>query len=167
MVRDSVHTKESETLTAIRPTSRIAALQGAVFETALAVWSFVYGILVLSDHFLEDFHPTGRIGMLAAPFTWAMGLLFLTGATAVLVSFLCRRRTLGELMSIERIGLSLLGGAWLAYGIGVLTAETEDITAWSSAIAVVGALAIRWTAVRREAQIIRGASRARREEGKT
>ena len=148
-------------LTSIRPRGRGQALREAVFEVNTAVLSVAIGVVVIVDRVVPGLGSAGQLGSLPIPFAVVLGVLMVSGGVFVLASFLCRSRPLGDLMTMERVGVSLLGGGWAAFAAGILATTPEQIAGWTAPAIVVGSCMVRWTVVREEARRIRAATRSR------
>lgn len=148
-------------LTSIRARGRVRALREAIFEVGTAFLSVLLGVVIIADRVVPDLKSAGQLGQLPVPFAAVLGVLMITGGVYVLASFLCRTRPLGDLMIMERVGLSLLGGGWAAFSAGILTTTPEQIAGWASPAIVVVSCMVRWTVVRDEAHRIRASTRTR------
>ena len=148
-------------LTTIRPRGRVRALREAIFEVGTAFLSVLLGLVIIVDRVVPDLAAAGQLGQLPVPFAITLGGLMIVGGGYVLASFLCKSKLLGQLMLLERVGLSLLGGGWAAFSAGILTTTPEQVAGWASPAIVVMSCMVRWTVVRDEATRIRAATLAR------
>lgn len=134
------------------------------FQLTLSAWSIVVGLLLLADQVWSGFDPAPSLESLQLPLAVPIGIAFTAGGIGVHYSYWSPRLTLGKAWTLERLVTLPLAGAWFSYGIAVVTSSPSRIVQWGNGIIIGTCFLVRWAAIGKRAQALRGVQRRIRDE---
>lgn len=127
------------------------------WEIAISLWSAFIGAATLITTLLRsDTTASSSVAQLPNVLIYALAAMLVGGAAQTLRGLFNDDPDMMIGFAHERVGLVLVGTAWLVYAVAVIAAFPDAISSWTSGLTLAAASALRLAATLRDERTLRG-----------
>ncbi len=127
------------------------------WELSIAAWSALIGAATIVTTLAQsDTTASSSVAELPDLLIYALAGMLVAGGAQTIRGLFDNDSDLMVGFAHERVGLVLIGTAWLVYAVAVIAAFPGAISSWTSGLALAAAAALRLVATLRDESALRG-----------